>query len=181
MHQVAAGQPADHRIVYCRSVATVWLSAAESVALPEVCVVTGAAATRRLRVTAQQRPVGASWLLVAGRIWLYLLARAFGGEQASFDLPVSAAAYRRHRMAERTCTAVAAAGLVAIAVGALGARWLAAIGLVALLSGLLGGALVDGALWVGLHFEPGAGAIIVTRCHPAFVDAVRRSRRTPAR
>ena len=95
-------------------------------------------------------------------------------------LPFSEAAFRRHRRSQQGGAAVIAAGAVLFVAALLLGHGRVALGGVALaLAGLVGVGIVEMLTWVGLRFEPVDGAVIVTRCHPAFVDGVRAARASP--
>ncbi len=99
--------------------ATAWLSAAETVDLPDICLKTGGPTAVHLPCEAVGRPTWAPWIWLVFGFWAYVFLRAVGTERVVVALPVSQPAFRRHQRSQQGCAAVAAAGVAVVVVAQL--------------------------------------------------------------
>ncbi|MCU1353403.1 MAG: hypothetical protein JWM05_2612 [Acidimicrobiales bacterium] len=139
--------------------------------LPEVCVKTGAPAELSVRVTVTST---APWtrLVLLFSVIGYLVARSKSQRSAAISLPVTQAAWRRLRRLRWVAATIGLAGAVAcVASLATANRVLLVASLVALAVGLVAWVVGERIGWVGLHYRPEDGEVIVTRVHPRFVQA----------
>lgn len=140
--------------------------------LPELCVLSGEATSRAVRLTATQWE-GHRWLLgVPG--FAAVVGRLPGHQRCPVALPLSVRVWRMWQRRNVAGSTIMVFGLVLAAVGA--AQWSGQTVALGVLTGAVGAAYRTRAArnyWVTCRFRPSTSTIVVEPTHPRFDDAAR--------
>jgi hypothetical protein len=143
--------------------------------LPDVCVKTGAPTRVRLPMAAEYVPGPLRWLQLYG-IWSLVFGHSSNRRRRVVRVPVSAAAWTRHRTWQLGSVAVL---LVAAATGLYGSlsgrAAIEALGYAVAVLAFAVGARAHQVTWIALSVDRKARRVTVSRCHPDFARAAARA------